>query len=293
VKGIFERSLIVIILCFLVFFYGQVKADSQSDIRLIVRGDDLGMTHGSLVAFEKAFKEGILTCASILATAPWFEGAAELYKRNPKWCIGLHLSIIGEWRGYRWRPVLPWDQVPSIVDHDGFLYRYPEELFSHNPKIEQIEAEYSAQIRLALKKGVNVQYLDTHYLGYSSYRGIEKVFEKLARKYNIPLSGMIGEKRFSSVYKVPINRKEEIAIKRLEQLLPGLWLWVTHLGIDSPEQNALIHTYPDDVFHGDGVGKHRAAELEVITSKKVKSIIRKKSIKLTDYRKLWEEQNKK
>ena len=99
-KGIFERSLIIIILCFLVFFDGQVKADSQSDIRLIVRGDDLGMTHGSLVAFEKAFKEGILTCASILAIAPWFEGAAELYKRNPMWCVGLHLSIIGEWRGY-------------------------------------------------------------------------------------------------------------------------------------------------------------------------------------------------
>ena len=252
----------------------------------------MGMTHGSLVAFEKAFKEGILTCASIQTTAPWFEGAAELCKKNSGWCVGVHLSIIGEWRGYRWRPALPWSKVPSIVDEDGFLYRHPEELFSHKPKIEEIEAEFRAQIRLALKKGVNVQYLDTHYLGYSSYTGIEEVFKKLAREYNLPISGMMGETRFRGVYRVAADRKKEIAMKRLEELKSGLWLWVTHVGIDSPEQNALIHTHPDHVFPGGGVGRHRAAELEVITSKEVKSIILKKGIKLNDYRELWEEHNK-
>jgi hypothetical protein len=36
------------------------------DIRLIVRGDDFGMTQGSLLAFEKAFIEGVLTCGSLL-----------------------------------------------------------------------------------------------------------------------------------------------------------------------------------------------------------------------------------
>jgi predicted glycoside hydrolase/deacetylase ChbG (UPF0249 family) len=132
------------------------------------------------------------------------------------WWVGLHLSIIGEWRGYRWRPVLPWDQLSSIVDHDGFIYRYPEELFSHNPNIEQIKAEFRAQIRLALKKGVNVQYLDTHYLNYSSYPGIERVFKKLAREYNIPLSGKICEFRFRGAYTTPVSRKKEITIKRLE-----------------------------------------------------------------------------
>lgn len=285
--------MIAIISCFLALFAGTVKAEVPTDIRLIIRGDDMGMTQGSLVAFEKAFKEGVLTCAGVQVTAPWFEGAAKLCEKNPGWCVGVHLSIIGEWRGYRWRPVLPWGKVPSIVDEDGFLYRHPEELFSHKPKIEEIEAEFRAQIRLALKKGVNVAYLDTHYLGYSSYPGIEKVFKKLAREYNIPLSGMMGETRLSGVYRVATNRKKEIAIKRLEQLHPGLWIWVTHIGIDSPEQNALIHTHPDHVFHGGGVGKHRAAELEVMTSIELKSIIREKGIKLTNYRELWEEQNKK
>lgn len=57
----------------------------------------------------------------VQVTASWVEAALELGKGNPNRCLGVHLSIIGEWRGYRWRPVLPWDKVSSIVDKDGFL----------------------------------------------------------------------------------------------------------------------------------------------------------------------------
>ena len=288
-KRILGKSLITTITCFFTILSGALRVDAQEDIRLIIRGDDMGMTQGSLVAFEKAFKEGVLTCAGIQATAPWFEGAAELSRKNPAWCLGLHLAIIGEWCGYRWRPVLPWNKVSSIVDEDGFLYRYPEELFSHNPIIEEIEAEFRAQIRLALKKGVDVQYLDTHYLGYSSYPGLKQVFKKLGSEYDLPISGMSGESRFPGVYDVREDQKKEFAVKQLKSLQPGLWLWVTHLGIDSPEQNALIHTHPGDVMPGGGVGKHRTAELEVVTSNEVKSMILEKGIQLTNYRHLWGE----
>ena len=86
----------------LTFFMLLTAANSGTQVtRLLVRGDDLGMTQGSLAAFEKAFNEGVLTCASILVCAPWFEGAADLCRRNPQWCVGVHLSLVGEWRGYR------------------------------------------------------------------------------------------------------------------------------------------------------------------------------------------------
>ena len=57
------------------------------DIKLIVRGDDFAMTQASLIAFGRAFNEGVLTCGSLLVPAPWFEGAAELCRKNPRWCI--------------------------------------------------------------------------------------------------------------------------------------------------------------------------------------------------------------
>jgi hypothetical protein len=83
------------------------QAKPEGEIRLIVRGDDLGMTQGSLDAFEQAFNRGILTSGAIQVPAPWFEAAAELSKKNPGWCVGVHLCLMGEWIGYRWRPCFP------------------------------------------------------------------------------------------------------------------------------------------------------------------------------------------
>jgi predicted glycoside hydrolase/deacetylase ChbG (UPF0249 family) len=253
------------------------------DIRLIIRGDDLGMTQGSIVAFEKGFKEGVLTCASLLMVAPWFEAAADLIRRNPGWCIGVHLCLVGEWQGYRWRPVLPWSRVPSLVDADGFLHRTPEELWAGKPKPEEIEAEFRAQIDLSLNRGVKLQYLDLH---YAANEDVKKAVRKLSKEYNLPISGTLGEKYAISVYKTPVDQKLEAALKLIDQLTPGLWLWVAHPGIESPEQNALVHTSPEDRFTDGGVGRHRAAETGVLTSKAVKDAIAKKKIRLTTYQDL-------
>jgi hypothetical protein len=71
----------------------------------------------------------------------------------------------------------------------------------------------------------------------------------------------------------------------LNRLTPGLWLLVSHIGIQSPEQDALIHTKPEDVFP-DGVGRHRFAELNAITNKEIKDLIRERDIRLVSYRDL-------
>ena len=263
------------------------------EIRLIVRGDDMGMTYGSLEAFEQGFNHGVLTVGAMQVPAPWFEAAATLCKKNPGWCVGVHLALIGEWQGYRWRPVLPWSDVSSLVDENGFFYRYPEELFAQKPDIDEIDAEFRAQIELALKYGVDVQYLDTHYMGYASYPGLEEVFKQLSSDYDLPISSMMGEKRVPGIYAAPTGEKTERITRQLSELTPGLWLWVNHIGIDSPEQNALFHTHPDHIFTGGGVGKHRAAELAALTSIEVKSMIMIKNIKLVTYKELWDELKKK
>ena len=211
------RSLlnVPLILC-LMAFMGCPSIIHSADIRLIIRGDDMGMTQGSLVAFDKVLNEGVLTCASIQVCAPWFEGAAELCRKNPHWCTGIHLTLIGEWIGYRWRPVLPWDKIPSLVDEDGFLYRYPEELWGHKPKITEFEAELRAQVALALKKGINVQHIDTHYMGYQRYPGLSEVIRKIGQDYGIPISGMMGEKGLRGIYTTPVKEKIEVAVHSCE-----------------------------------------------------------------------------
>lgn len=296
-KKVTEKALAVFVfLCMIMLVMPgittpQTKAAPTThagEIRLIVRGDDMGMTQGSLVAFERAFNHGILTSGAIQVPAPWFEAAAELAKKNPGWCVGVHLCLMGEWIGYRWRPVLPWDKVSSLVDKDGFLFQTPSELKANNPKLDEMEAELRAQIELALKKGINVQYLDSHYSGVDP-----KIVEKLAGEYNLPISMRFGEKRIPGIYMTPENEKTKTLVKQLDELKePGLYLVVDHIAIDSPEDNELIHADPPDVFPGGGVGKHRAAELDALCSIEVKSIILKKGIKLVSYHQLWEEQKK-
>jgi predicted glycoside hydrolase/deacetylase ChbG (UPF0249 family) len=133
---------------------------------------------------------------------------------------------------------------------------------------------------------LHVQYLDVHYTGYSSYPGLETTIRKLSEEFDLPVSGWMKEKRVRSVFTVPLGQKEKAALKILEELGPGLWLWTAHPGIDSPEQLALVHTRTEDFPVSGGVGLHRAEETSVLTSPEVKEAIGKKGIKLTNYRDL-------
>lgn len=257
----------------------------SEEIRLIVRGDDMGMTYSNLLAVERCFEEGILTCAAILAVAPWAEAAAKLAVEHRNWCIGVHLATIGEWRGYRWRPVLPYDKVPSLVDKNGFLPQSPKEFYALNPDYGELEEEFRAQIALLRKWGVELSYIDMHYiLGDKDPKYLD-VVRRIAADEGLPISGYSGEKRMRGVYSDPPWMKEALLAKQLEELKPGLWLLVSHLLVDSPESQALVHTEPSDVMRG-GVGKLRAAEMQCLLSPRIKEIIVRRGIKLTDYRSL-------
>ena len=272
----------------------NVAAQEKDDEKtyLIIRGDDLGMTHGSIEAFEEAITKGILTCASIQVPAPWFEAAVELTRRHSQFCFGVHMTLIAEWRGYRWRPVSPWDEVPSLVDEDGFLHTSPENLLAGDPRPEEIEAELRAQIDLALKKGVPVSYLDQHYINFDILPQGRQIKEKLSKEYGLPISGKIDEKRASGIYSVPVEKKIATAVEMIDNLDPGLYLWVCHPGIDSPEQNVLMHSFPEHVFKDSGVGKHRAEVLKALTSYDLKAAVISSGIILTDYKLIVEKAKK-
>ncbi len=289
-------SLFSVFMLFFILVFAVTGSIQAQETRLIIRGDDMGMTQGSLVAFERAFNQGVLTSASVQVPAPWFEGAAELCRKNPGWCTGVHLTLVGEWQGYRWRPVLPWNEVSSLVDEDGYLYGYPEELYSHNPKPEEIEAELRAQMELARKKGINIQYVDAHYFCPMHIPEGAAIVRKIAKDYDVPLSSEQGEQAFGNtkmgIYTVPVGQKTEKLVEFLRDAGPGLWLLICHPGIDSPEQNALMHFELKEIVEGGGVGKHRADVLKTLTSFEVKSMIVKKQIRLTNYRELWAERKK-
>jgi len=275
--------IIILILCFLGVACAPSPEVTKEPIQLIVRGDDLGMTHACNMAVKKAFEEGILTCSSILVPAPWFEMAARMCRENPDWCIGVHLTLNGEWRDYRWKPVLPVTEVPSLVDEDGYFFQTTEAFLAANPSLKEVEKELRAQVDLALKRKIDVRYIDTHMGTARATPELHAIVKRISLDYGVPISqGYEGDRL--SIYEVPFQQKEKALAEKLEQLGPGLWLLVVHPGLDTPEERALEDANPEGLKN---IALHRAAVTKALTSKKIKKIVRQRNIQLTDYRKLF------
>ena len=269
---------------FLLLLFRQQPRLEQGLVELIVRGDDMGMTHSANEAFELAFKKGILTTGGLLVPAPWFEDAARRCREHPDWSVGVHLCVNAEWKDYRWRPVLPFNLVPSLVDEDGYFFPTASAFLAHQPKVEEVEKELRAQLERALSRGLKLDYLDTHMDSLETKEEFRAVVRKLAREYRLPVSGECGEDReFFDIYNVSPQEKEKVILEKLKTARPGLYLMVVHPGLDTPEERAIVDTNPDGLKN---VYLYRSAEVRAITSPRVKKLLGKKNIKLTNYREL-------
>ncbi|MGD0228241.1 MAG: ChbG/HpnK family deacetylase [Terriglobia bacterium] len=257
--------------------------EENKEIILITRADDMGYTHTGNLAILECLRNGIIRSAAILVISPWFEEAATMARQNPDLCFGVHLGVVGEWRGYRWRPVLPYSEVRTLVDEDGFLWQSPRDFWAHDPDLSELEKEFDAQIALAKKKGIHLCYLDTHYcMPYDTQ--LRPIVERLGKKYELPISCLLGEHELDDfgVYSVPPEEKEKVLEQVLRRLEPGIHLLIAHPGLTSIENDALVHSEPEDV-QVLGTGRLRAAETLAYTSPRIKRLIDELGINLMGY----------
>jgi hypothetical protein len=259
-------------------------ADENKEIILITRADDMGYTHSGNLAILDCLAHGFIKSAAILAISPWFEEAAQIACAHPEFCFGVHMGVIGEWRGYRWRPVLPYSEVRSLVDEDGFLFRSPAEFWQHNPQMAELEKEFRAQVELARKKGVRLDYLDTHYIMPYDPK-IRNIVERIGRDFNLPVSCLLGEHELDDfgIYSPAPEEKEQVLAQVLRGLEPGVHLLIGHPGYPSLENDALVHFEPQDV-KTLGVGRLRAAETLAYTSPRIMRLVAERGIRLMSYR---------
>ncbi len=74
--------------------------------RLIITADDFGLSGGVNRAVEQAWKNGLLTGASIMPGGAAFDEAVKIARRNPALQVGLHLTLV------QGRAVLPAEKIP-------------------------------------------------------------------------------------------------------------------------------------------------------------------------------------
>ena len=270
------------------------KKSDKGEIRLIIRGDDIGSCHAANVACIQSYRQGIMRTVEVMVPCPWFEEAVKMLNENPGLDVGIHLTLTSEWDNFKWRPLT---YAPSLVNKDGYFYPQTREwnrwpagtgFYDANPKLEEVEKELRAQIELAMKKIKNVTHLSAH-MGTATCRpDLKKLVKRLAKEYGL-YSGWerLAEQGVKSVgnwgsSEDTLKKRETALIKALEKLSPGTWILVEHPGLDTPEMRAIGHRgYENVAYNRDTVTK-------VFTSSKVKEVINKKAIKLISYANLKE-----
>jgi len=262
----------------------QDKVEAQTrpaGKRLIVRLDDMGFCHAANMAVKRILEEGVCTSISVIVNTPWLDEAVAILREHPEVSVGVHLTLNSEWREYRWGPVRPYTEVPSLVDEFGRFFGSRKELMAHNPKVEEVARELRAQIDLALRKGLKVSYCDYHMGAAVSTPEFQAALEKLAAEYRIGISRYFGETDTPSVYSVPPEGKRETGISIIEGLTEsGLHLFVCHPGLDTPEMAAMTDL---NVTGLKNMAAHRQAETDLLCDPGFRRAIERNGLERVGY----------
>src|SRR5262249_27678660 len=117
---------------------------SAQNIRLIVNGDDFGLSEEVNEGIIRAHREGVLNSCSLMVTGAAFEHAVQLAKQNPSLAVGIHLvTVVG-------KSVLPSKEIPNLVDEDRN--------FSNDPNRAGLKYFFSRSARRDLRKEIQAQF---------------------------------------------------------------------------------------------------------------------------------------
>src|SRR5438094_4697867 len=128
--------------------------------RLVVNADDLGLTAGVNDGIFDAHDLGILTSASVFASAPATADAMWRVRARPSLGVGAHLALVDG------TPTLPANSIPTLVTGDG-RFRPSWRPFivaclQGRVSLDEVERELTAQIERLVASGISLTHLDTH-----------------------------------------------------------------------------------------------------------------------------------
>jgi hopanoid biosynthesis associated protein HpnK len=133
---------------------------SQRKKRLIVAADDFGLTEGVNQAIATAYRNGILTTASVIVNGRAFELAVGIVKNNPGLDVGLHLNLT------EGLSTADPTGIPSLANLSGFLYDHPLKLaaalFRGRVRSADLETEIRTQIEKTIGSGLEITHIDGH-----------------------------------------------------------------------------------------------------------------------------------
>lgn len=231
---------------------------------LIIHADDAGLSHSQNRATIESLRNGIVNSYSIMITCPWFYEMARFARENPQFDNGVHLTLTCEWENYKFGPVLPVSEVPSLVDSDGYFYK-KRALLMQNATLEDVKKELRAQIEKALRFGLRPTHLDSHMYSVGACPQFFKIYRELGEIYSLPV--LIGKQLMDMVGLDTVNLiDEDLLVEKahygewehynsgklkdyysqvFEDIVPGLNIILIHPAFDDEEMQAITLNHPN------------------------------------------------
>jgi chitin disaccharide deacetylase len=245
---------------------------------LMINADDFGMCHALNAATIGLLEDNLITSATLMAPCPWFVEAAQYASSHPEKCIGVHLTLTSEWQPYRWGPVAR-TALPSLVDADGYFPMSGLEVETNAKADEveiELRAQLALFKTYGIAASHLDNHMGTLYgwAGVQSFlplafklsaelglpfrfpRGVmpndgitdglpASVLEKLpeavalADAHGVPLADYMVSHPFVELPGETYETFRESVCERLESLNEGIFEYIIHPSLDSPEIRAI------------------------------------------------------
>jgi len=266
---------------------------------LIVNADDFGMCHGQNLGAIRSITEGLVSSCSLMAPTPWCMHAAEFLRQHPDVSFAVHLTVVSEYRHYRWGPLAAAGDVPSLIDDSGHFFG--DDRFDHileAADIGELETEFRAQIEAVLGLGLKPTHLDSHYGPHEQRQDIFDLVVSLAREFGLAVragspdlvqslleQGLpAAEHGVLDSGRIPPEAKAAVLAGRLRELPAGLSEWALHPGIATDELRAIM---ADPRVPGvTGTPEGRQSDFDFAVSEEAARIVDAEGIRIIGYREL-------
>ena len=265
---------------------GSTAKDKTEDIRLIIRGDDIGSFHAANVGCIKAYREGIMRSVEIMVPCPWYPEAVKWLNENPGLDVGVHLVMTSEWEAMKWRPLTG---ISSITDEGGYFFPmvWPNEKYPPSKAfresgwtLEDVERELRAQIKVAKRDIKSLSHVTAHMGFTSADPAIDSLVTALAKSYDLHIdmeAQNVHRFRYDKDREASIEDQVGAFVSGLEQLEGGTYLYVEHPAMDTPEMESIGHA------GNNTVGKDRQAVTDILTHPRLKEAVVRLGIELISY----------
>jgi predicted glycoside hydrolase/deacetylase ChbG (UPF0249 family) len=207
---------------------------------LLVNADDFGIYPAANAAVIDAIDHGIAASCSVLVLGPGAPEALRMLADRPDIAFGVHLTLVTDFPDQQWSTRT---HGRSLLDASGRMFGSDDRAgLLRSARIDEVEAEFRAQVEVVLDAGLTPTHLDWHCLADGGRADIFDVTLMLADEYGIAVRAWLEPARrtlrdrglpvvdhdFLDSFSIERPGKASRYVQLLRDLPAGLTEWAVH-----------------------------------------------------------------